>query len=67
MVKVWRQQLHFWDSPNQPTDSGKESCSDLSSTITTSNGSERKANESSDSEDQSLDDSLLLDDGFSDM
>lgn len=70
MIKVWRQQLHFWDTPNQPVDSGKESCSDLSVTLTTSDGSERKASlitETSDSEDQSWDDSLLLDDGFSDV
>lgn len=35
--------------------------------MATSNGSGSKGNESSDSEEQSLDDSLLLDDGLSDV
>lgn len=65
LVKVWRQQLHLWDSPNQGCDSGKDSCSDLSVTMATSDEKKSVSTETSDSE--NLDDSLLADDGFSDL
>lgn len=53
MVKVWRQQLHFWDEADQSNDSEKESCSDLSDGLISSNSKRQNHSfsaENSDSE-----------------
>ena len=49
LIKVWRLELACFDPNPQTNDSGRESCSDLSST-TTSNESGRKGRKLSDSD-----------------